>query len=119
MSMKVEIRRNLTMAWEGTVEANTELLQLLEGCTPKLTKEQENIINKGRQEIERIKEKIWTYIDEHPTDDLLGQPITRETHLIDFDTENIEHNGRLWAVPKTFYIMPKMSEYLNPKKEQL
>ncbi|MBR1500189.1 MAG: hypothetical protein IJ615_11300 [Bacteroidaceae bacterium] len=68
-------------------------------------------IGTRRQMIQDIKEKIWAYIDEHPTLDLLGQPIKRDTHLIDFDTEVIEKDGAQWMVPKTFYVMPIKSEY--------
>lgn len=109
--MDIEIRRNRTLTLSGQVTVNEEAIRYLTGDMPKLTREQKAIMERGRQAIQDIKEKIWAYIDKHPTTDLLGQPITRETHLIDFDTEVVEKDGAQWMVPKAFYIMPIKSEY--------
>ena len=110
--MKIEIRRN--QSWNISfqmTEENKEAIRHLTGDMPKLTKEQEELMEKGRQEIANIKEKIWAYLDENPTTDCLGDLITRETHMIDFDTETVEKDGCMWAVPKQFYIQPIKSEH--------
>lgn len=109
--MNIEIRRNRTLTISGTMKASDEAIRFLNGTMPKLTSEQEKIMEQGEQMIANIKEKIWDYIDEHPTTDLDGYPITRETHLIDFDTKTVEKDGAQWAVVDKFYIMPKKSEY--------
>ncbi|MBQ8713072.1 MAG: hypothetical protein IJ551_09695 [Prevotella sp.] len=109
--MNVEIRRNRTLTLGGEMKVDGEAIQQLMGQMPKPTKEQEKIMEHSQQMLHGIKEKIWAYIDEHPTLDLLGQPISRDTHLIDFDTEVVEKDGAQWIAPKTFYIMPIKSEY--------
>ena len=110
--MDIEIRRN--QSWNISfqmTEENKEAIRHLAGDMPKLTKEQEKIMEQGQQMIANIKEKIWAYIDEHPTTDLDGNPITRETHIVDFDTKTIEKDGASWAVVDKLYIMPIKSEY--------
>lgn len=109
--MNIEIRRNLTLTFSGSIEADEEVINKLIGEQPNLTPEQKALIDQGEQAIRGVEEKIWAYIDEHPTKDLLGDVITRETHLIDFDPQYVERDGMTWVEPKNFYIMPKKSEY--------
>lgn len=72
--MNIEIRRNYTINFTASIEPSDEALRLISG-QPQLTTEQRKIMEQGEQMIRSIKEKIWAYIDEHPTIDLDGRPL--------------------------------------------
>ncbi len=67
-----------------------------------------------RQEIEK---QVWERVVSDGMKDLLGDPITPETHEICYDMEPKEINGQQFMVATQMYIQPKKSELLNGGEE--
>ena len=107
--MNIEIRRNYSISFDiKAIEANSESFKkLLEQS--KLTEEQQALVDEGQRKRDEIKAKIWEYLKKHPTKDLDGDLITKETHEIGFDTAEEEIDGVTWVVAKQIYIQPKES----------
>ena len=111
--MEIEIRRNLDLNFKFEVDEKTQksLLDLAEQLKP--TPEQQKELDLARQQLREIEEKIWKDIEsKSPVYDLLGNPITRETHEICYDMEyETRADGLSWGYAKCIYIRPKKSEY--------
>ena len=115
--MNIEIRRNMSMSF--TFEANVknkEAFRKLFEDAPKLTQEQQDMLDKSKLQIEELERQIWAYLSQHPHTDLDGDLITEETHEIGYETEFKEIDGRTWSVVKQIYIQPKKSIY-DKKRE--
>ena len=80
---------------------------------PKLTPEQQELLNERDRQRHEIEEKIWADIEsKKPVYDLLGNPISRETHEICYDMYSYtDDKGNQWMAAKAIYIQPKKSEY--------
>ena len=110
--MNVSIRRNMTIRKEFTIETkDRKAIEQLFNSIPKLTPEQQAIIDESITQRRTIERKIWEYLKENPTKDLDGNLITPKTHEIGFDTEIQEIKGCLWEVVKEWYVRPKKSEF--------
>lgn len=107
--MDIEIRRNRDLVWSFESPSREDLEKA--GIIPKLTEEQQRMLDEGARIWHGLEEKIWEYFDKNEIFDCLGDLITRETHEIGFDIETEEHDGMNWAVAKSIYVRPKKSEY--------
>lgn len=112
--MKVEIRRNRTLSFklEMSDENRSEIKKWLEGV-PKLNEKQRQLLDRSERYRRAIEEKIWADIEsKQPVYDLLGNPISRETHEICYDMYQYkEEDGLAYIAAKAIYIQPKKSEY--------
>lgn len=112
--MKVEIRRNQSLNFNLRMsDDNIQALRKLIGSFPKLTPEQQELLNERDRQRHEIEEKIWADIEsKKPVYDLLGNPISRETHEICYDMYSYtDDKGNQWMAAKAIYIQPKKSEY--------
>jgi hypothetical protein len=109
--MKIEIRRNLDMSFDLPIKENEEAIKKLMEQIPQPTEEQRKMLDEGDRIRREIEEKIWAYIEEHPENDLSGNPIKRGTHEIGFEIENREVDGAMYGFATNIYIRPKKSEY--------
>lgn len=109
--MKIEIRRNLDISFDIPMDGNKEAIKKLMEQFPELTEKQRKLLDEGERIRHELEEQIWAYIEEHPANDLSGDPIKRETHEIGFDIENGEIDGVMCGFAKNIYIRPKKSEY--------
>ena len=110
--MNMEIRRNLDLSFElKNSDENKEAIKKLMEQIPELTEEQRKVLDENERIRHEIEEKIWAYIEEHPENDLDGNPIKRETHEIGFDIEYKEVDGMMYGFSKNIYVRPKKSEY--------
>jgi hypothetical protein len=112
--MKVEIRRNQSLNFNlRMADDNIQALRKLIGSFPKLTPEQQELLNERDRQRHEIEEKIWADIEsKKPVYDLLGNPISRETHEICYDMYSYtDDKGNQWMAAKAIYIQPKKSEY--------
>lgn len=112
--MKVEIRRNQSLNFNlRMTDDNIQALRKLIGSFPKLTPEQQELLNERDRQRHEIEEKIWADIEsKKPVYDLLGNPISRETHEICYDMYSYtDDKGNQWMAAKAIYIQPKKSEY--------
>lgn len=109
--MNIEIRRNQDITFSFDMEKNEEFVKKMMEDAPRLTEEQKKIMNEAERVRREIEEQIWAYIDEHPGNDLDGNPIKRETHEIGFDIEHKEVDGLMYGFAKNIYVRPKKSEY--------
>ena len=107
--MDIEIRRNRDLTWTFEGPSREDLEKA--GIIPKLTEEQQRMLDEGARLRRELEEKIWSHFDKNEVFDLLGDKIMRETHEIGFDVETEEHDGMNWAVAKNIYVRPKKSEY--------
>ena len=116
--MKVEVRRNRDVSFSMDLSPeNKEAIARLMNDFPKLTPEQQELLDEGKRQREEIERQIWAWFKENPSVDLLGNPITPETHEVGFDVEQEEYAGCMWAVAKKPYIRPKRSEYETNKED--
>lgn len=111
--MKVEIRRNRTLSWHCELTGDDRHMMELVNGFQKLTPEQQALIDERERVRHEIEEKIWADIESRqPVYDLLGDPISRETHEICFDVYHYkDENGLAYMAAKAIYIQPKKSEY--------
>ncbi len=112
--MKVEIRRNQSLNFKlEMTDKEIESMRKLVDSFPKLTPEQQELLNERNRQRHEIEEKIWADIEsKKPVYDLLGNPISRETHEICYDMYSYtDDNGNQWMAAKAIYIQPKKSEY--------
>ncbi len=112
--MKVEIRRNQSLNFNiRLTDDNIQALRKLVDSFPKLTPEQQELLNERDRQRHEIEEKIWADIEsKKPVYDLLGNPISRETHEICYDMYSYtDDKGNQWMNAKAIYIQPKKSEY--------
>jgi len=114
--MNVQIRRNRTISMEFAIKKDEKSIKQLLNAIPKLSPEQQAVIDESISQRRTIERKIWEYLKENPTLDLDGDLITPETHEIGFDTEIKEINGCWWEVVKEWYVRPKKSEF---EKEEM
>lgn len=112
--MKVEIRRNQSLNFKlEMTDKEIESMRKLVDSFPKLTPEQQELLNERDRQRHEIEEKIWADIEnKKPVYDLLGNPISRETHEICYDMYSYtDDKGNQWMAAKAIYIQPKKSEY--------
>ena len=112
--MKVEIRRNQSLNFKlEMTDKEIESMRKLVDSFPKLTPEQQEHLNERDRQRHEIEEKIWADIEsKKPVYDLLGNPISRETHEICYDMYSYtDDKGNQWMAAKAIYIQPKKSEY--------
>ena len=64
-----------------------------------------------------IEKQVWKQVVSRGMKDLLGDPITPETHEIRYDMKPKEINGQQFMVATQMYIQPKKSELLNGGEE--
>lgn len=110
--MNIAIRRNMTISKNFTIATkDKKSIEQLLNSIPKITPEQQAIIDDSINQRRTIERKIWEYLKNNPTLDLDGELITPETHEVGFDTETKEIDGCLWLVVKEWYVRPKKSEF--------
>lgn len=112
--MKVEIRRNQSLNFKlEMTDKEIESMRKLVDSFPKLTPEQQELLNERDRQRHEIEEKIWADIEsKKPVYDLLGNPISRETHEICYDMYSYtDDKGNQRMAAKAIYIQPKKSEY--------
>lgn len=112
--MKIEIRRNRSLTCQFKMsDENMESMRKLIDSFPKLTPEQQELLDENKRKRHEIEEKIWADIEKQkPVYDLLGNPISRETHEICYDMYRYtDEHGKQWMAAKNIYIQPKKSEY--------
>lgn len=63
-----------------------------------------------RHEVEK---QVWEHVVSSGMKDLLGDPITPETHEICYDMEPKEIDGQHFMFSTQMYIRPKKSEFLS------
>lgn len=94
-----------------TIKKFDEVMKLLMDQLPELYEEQRKFFDESERIRLELEEKIWAYFEEHPENDLDGNPIKRETHEIGFDIENMEVDGLMYCITKNVYVRPKKIEY--------
>ena len=109
--MNIEIRRNRTITATFDMEKNKEFVEKMMENLPQITEEQRKIMDNAERNRHELEEKIWAYLEEHPENDLDGNPIKRETHEIGFEYEDKEVDGLMYGYAKSIYVRPKKSEY--------
>ena len=120
MDLKIQIRRN--RSWQLQFNTLGEQKQLLQEKMQKLIKETEfssmppevkakiEEAERRRQEVEK---QVWEHVVSSGMKDLLGDPITPETHEICYDMEPKEIDGQHFVVSTQMYIQPKKSEFIT------
>ena len=93
-----------------TIKKFDEIMKLMDQL-PELTEEQRKFFDESERIRLELEEKIWAYYEEHPENDLYGNPIKRKTHEIGFDIENMEMDGLMYCITKNVYVRPKKIEY--------
>ncbi len=111
--MNIQIRRNTSISFSFSVNVkDKEAIKKMFEPT-KLTTEQRAMLDEGKRQCEELKRKVWEYFEQHPTKDLDGELITKETHEIGCDRENMEIDGCMWGVAKQVYVQPKKNPLTN------
>lgn len=116
MDLKIQIRRNrsLQMSFNATEEQKAMLRKIAEESEfspmPPEVKAKIEEAERRRQEVEK---QVWERVVSDGMKDLLGDPITPETHEICYDMEPKEINGQHFMVATQMYIRPKKSELLS------
>ena len=113
MDLKIQIRRN--RSWQMSFKASEEQKEALkkiigepefQPMPPELKAKMEEA-ERRRLNIEK---QVWKQVVSSGLRDLLGDPITPETHEICYDMEPKEINGQHFMVATQMYIQPKKSE---------
>ena len=120
MKLKVQIRRN--RSWQLQFNTLGEQKKLLQEKMQKLIKETEfpsmppevkAKMEEAEQRRQEVEKQVWEYVVSSGMKDLLGDPITPETHEICYDMEPKEIDGQHFMVSTQMYIQPKKSEYIT------
>ena len=77
---------------------------------PPMPPEMKAKIEEAERRRQDIEEQVWKQVVSRGLKDLLGDPITPETHEICYDMEPKEINGQHFMVATQMYIRPKKSE---------
>lgn len=120
MDLNIQIRRNrsLQMSFNATEEQKEALKKIIsEPEFPPMPPELRAKIEEAERRRINIEKQVWKQVVSCGMRDLLGDPITPETHEICYDMEPKEINGRHFMVATQMYIQPKKSELLNGGEE--
>ena len=121
MELKVQIRRNRSWQLQFNTlgkqkkllqEKQQELIEETELSSMLKAKIEEAV--RRRQEVEK---QVWEHVVSSGMKDLLGDPITPETHEICYDMEPKEIDGQHFMFSTQMYIQPKKSEYITGRAE--
>ena len=114
-NLKVEIRRNLSVSVACTLADDSNMKETLKKLMGEITPEMKEAEERQDRLRRHYEEEIWKQIQEMPKPpvDPLGNPVTRETHRIEWDytfTGQYDANGieHIYLYP---YIEPIKSEY--------
>ncbi len=116
MDLNIQIRRNrsLQMSFNATEEQKAMLRKIAEEPEfPPMPPEMKAKIEAAERRRQEIEKQVWERVVSDGMKDLLGDPITPETHEICYDMEPKEIDGRHFMVATQMYIQPKKSELLN------
>ena len=116
MDLNIQIRRN--RSWQMTFKATEEQKAMLrkiagEPVFPPMPPEVKAKIEEAERRRQEVEKQVWERVVSSGMKDLLGDPITPETHEICYDMEPREINGLHFMVSTQMYIQPKKSELLN------
>lgn len=117
MKLKVQIRRN--RSWQLQFNTLGEQKKLLQEKQQELIKETEfsSMMKAKIEEAVRrrheVEKQVWEHVVSSGMKDLLGDPITPETHEICYDMEPKEIDGQHFMVSTQMYIRPKKSEHIT------
>ncbi len=120
MDLKIQIRRN--RSWKVTLKATEEQKAMLRKIAeepefPPMPPELKAKIEEAERRRQEIEKQVWERVVSDGMKDLLGDPITPETHEICYDMEPKEINGQHFMVSTQMYIRPKKSEFFNGDEE--
>ena len=116
MDLKIQIRRNrsLQMTLKATEEQKAMLRKIAEGPEfPPMPPELKAKIEAAERRRQEVEKQVWKQVVSRGMKDLLGDPITPETHEICYNMEPKEIDGQHFMVSTQMYIQPKKSEFLN------
>ena len=116
MDLKIQIRRNrsMQMSFKASEEQKEALKKIIgEPEFPPMPPELKAKIDEAERRRQDIEEQVWKQVVSRGLKDLLGDPITPETHEICYDMEEKEINGQHFMVSTQMYIKPKKSELLS------
>lgn len=116
MGLKIQIRRN--RSWQATLKVTEEQKAMLRKIAqepefPPMPPEVKAKIEEAERRRIEVENQVMEYIVSSGMKDLLGDPITPETHEICYDMEPREIDGQHFMVSTQMYIQPKKSELLN------
>ena len=122
MDLNIQIRRN--RSWQMTLKATEEQKEALKKIIsepefPPMPPEMKAQIEEAERRRINIEKQVWKQVVSRGLRDLLGDPITPETHEICYDMEPKEINGQYFMVSTQMYIRPKKSELLNGDEEAI
>lgn len=116
MDLKIQIRRNrsLQMSFKASEEQKEALKKIIgEPEFPPMPPEVKAKIEAAERRRQEIEKQVLNRVVSEGMLDLLGDPITPETHEICYDMEPKEIDGQQFMVSTQMYIQPKKSELLN------
>lgn len=116
MDLKIQIRRNrsLQMTFKASEEQKEALKKIIgEPEFPPMPPEMKAKIEEAERRRQEVEKHVWERVVSGGMKDLLGDPITPETHEICYDMEPKEIDGQHFMVSTQMYIQPKKSEFLN------
>lgn len=104
----------MQMSFNATEEQMEALKKIIgEPEFPPMPPEVKVKIEEAKRRRQEIEKQVWERVVSDGMKDLLGDPITPETHEICYDMEPKEINGQHFMVSTQMYIRPKKSELLN------
>lgn len=114
-NLKIQVRRNQSIQVNCAMVEDHGLTALLADIENKKTTEQKEAEKRHHLAMRQLEEDLWRQVEEmpEPPRDPLGNPVTRETHRIQWDytfTGQYDQNGleHIYIYP---YIEPIKSEY--------
>lgn len=113
MDLKIQIRRNrsLQMSFKVSEEQKEALKKIIgEPEFPPMPPELKAKIDEAERRRQEVEKQVWEQVVSRGMKDLLGDPITPETHEICYDMEQKEIDGQHFMVSSQMYIQPKKSE---------
>ena len=121
MDLNIQIRRN--RSWQGTLKVTEEQKAMLRKIAqepefPPMPPEVKAKIEESIRRRIEVENQVWEHILSSGMKDLLGDPITPETHEICYDMEPKEIDGQHFMVSTQMYIQPKKSEFLNGEESE-
>lgn len=99
------------MSFNATEEQKEALKKIIgEPEFPPMPPEVNAKIEEAERRRQEIEKQVWERVVSDGMKDLLGDPITPETHEICYDMEHKEIDGQHFMVSTQMYIRPKKSE---------
>ena len=116
MDLIIQIRRN--RSWQVQLKATEKQKAMLRKIAdepefPPVQPEVKAKIEEAEHRRKEIEKQVFERVVSGGMKDLLGDPITPETHEICYDMEPKEIDGQHFMVSTQMYIRPKKSEFLN------